>query len=161
MVIIMNNTDELMEAIKEKFMQDLLECFEEVFVDLARESMKSAIKSEVYAKYRPQGYRQYHRRKEQGGLIDDRNIIVEVYRTKDGNIIGHVKNITTGAGKAYELVDVIESGIGYDWETSKIFKMQPYPRPFHENTIERIEKSRWQYHVRRLMNQRGWKTRGK
>lgn len=145
--------------VHEMFMQDLLECFEEVFVDLARESMKQSIKHNVYSKYRPGAY---VRRRENGGLIADENIFVEVYRDKTtGNIIGYVKNITEGVGNAYELDEVIESGIGYDWEDSKIFNLQPFPRPFYDDTIVRIEKANWLWKVRKKMQERGWRAVGK
>ena len=45
--------DALMEQIKEKFISDLLECFEEVFYELAGESMQMAVHKDVFAKYRP------------------------------------------------------------------------------------------------------------
>ena len=66
--------DALMEQIKEKFISDLLECFEEVFYELAGESMELAIAKDVYAKYRPsQSPRGYDRRKFNGGLIAHEN----------------------------------------------------------------------------------------
>lgn len=150
---------EVAEVINEMFMKDLLECFKEIFIDLAKESMRLSIVHNVYAKYRPSSYK---RRREDGGLIADKNMNVEVYRDKTtGNIIGYVKNLATGVNRAYELDGVIESGIGYDWDESRIFKMMPYPRPFYQGTIDRIEASNWVYHVRRKMNMRGWHTVGK
>lgn len=141
------------ELTTELFYKDLLECFKEVFKEIARESMKDSIKQNVYAKYTPT---LYERRMEQGGLIDDRNIIVDIYRdSTTGNIVGFVKNITTGVGKAYELIPIIESGKGYDWDMSKIAQSQ-LPRPFYEATITKIEASRWQNKVSRLLRARGW-----
>lgn len=149
-----------MEQIKEKFINDLLECFEEVFYELAGESMQMAIHKEVFAKYRPSQSPRGYKRRKHDGLDDPNNFQINIYREGD-KVIGYVRNIATGAGKAYMLDEIIESGIGYDWVSSAIYRLQPYPRPFYDNTIERIEASRWQYHVRRLMNQRGWRTRGK
>ena len=154
-------TDVIFEQVKEKFINDLLECFEEVFYELAGESMELAIAKDVYAKYRPsQSPRGYDRRKFNGGLIAHENYNIQIYREGD-KVIGYVRNMAHGVGKAYMLDEAIVEGDQYDWVTSAIYRMQPFPRDFYQGTIERIEKSRWQYHVRRLMNQRGWKTRGK
>ena len=153
--------DLFLKQLKERFINDLLECFEEVFYELAGESMEMAIAKDVYAKYRPsRSPRGYVRRKNHGGLSDPRNFNIQIYREGD-KVIGYVRNMTHGVGKAYMLDEVIVEGDMYDWTTSAIYKMQPFPRDFYKGTIERIETSRWQYHVRRLMNQRGWKTRGK
>lgn len=153
--------DLFLKQLKERFINDLLECFEEVFYELAGESMEMAIAKDVYAKYRPsRSPRGYKRRKYDGGLIAHENFNIQIYREGD-KVIGYVRNMAHGVGKAYMLDEVIVEGDMYDWTTSAIYKMQPFPRDFYKGTIERIETSRWQYHVRRLMNQRGWKTRGK
>lgn len=151
------------KVIEEMFMADLLECFKEIFYDIAVQSMQIAVHKDVYAKYRSTGspYRRYKRRKEEGGLSDPRNFDIQIYREKNGNIIGYVKNITRGVGKAYELDAAIVYGDQYDWLASKIYRLQPFPRDFYQGTIDRIEDSNWVYKVRRLMNQRGWKTTGK
>ena len=156
-----NIEDALLEQIKEKFINDLLECFEEVFEEVAKESMRVAVNKEVYAKYTPsQSPRGYRRRRDDGGLSDTRNYLIDIYREGD-TVIGYVRNMTTGKYKAYMLDEIIESGEGYDWTTSAIYKLQPFPRHMYDGTIERIEKSRWQYHVKKLMNQRGWKSKGR
>lgn len=151
------SSKQLADAISKAFLQDLRECFEEVFYELAGESMEMAIHKEVYAKYRPGAYQ---RRKRNGGLSDPRNFNIEIYRDGD-DIVGYVKNTATGVGKALYLDEAIVEGNQYDWSDSAIAQMQPFPRDFYKGTIDRIEKARWQYHVRRLMNQRGWSTRGK
>ena len=59
-----SQTKVFFEQLKEKFIEDLLECFEEVFYELAGESMELAIAKDVYAKYRPsRSPRGYKRRK--------------------------------------------------------------------------------------------------
>ena len=152
--------DALYEQIKEKFISDLLECFEEVFYELAGESMQMAVHKDVFAKYRPSQSPRGYKRRKHDGLDDPQNFNIQIYREGD-KVIGYVKNMAHGVGKAYMLDEAIVEGDQYDWVTSAIYRMQPFPRDFYQGTIERIEASRWQYHVRRLMNQRGWKTRGK
>ena len=152
-------TKQMADEINKLFLADLYECFEIVFEDLAKESMGLAISKEVYAKYRPMLYKR--RRNQNGGLADPSNFDVQIFQQDNGNIVGIVKNTARGVGKAFEMDEVIVSGMGYDWEDSKIYHMQPFPRDFYSATIERIEASRWKYRVRRLMNQRGWHTVGK
>ena len=148
---------QISEALNEAFLKDLRECFEEVFYELAGECMELAIHKDVYAKYKPS---YYQRRKNHGGLSDPRNFNIDIFRDGD-DIVGYVKNTATGVGRAWRLDEAIVEGNQYDWCGSRIYNMQALPRDFYKGTIERIEKSRWQYHVRRLMNQRGWVTRGK
>ena len=85
-----------------------------------------------------------------------------MYRDRQtGNIIGYVKNVATGEGNAWELDQVIVEGVGYDWVTSNIYYLQPFPRDFYKGTIERIEAENWQWKVRKKMKERGWKPVGK
>lgn len=161
--------EQMASKINELFLKDLYECFEEVFYELAMESMEMAVHKDVYAKYTPSGKGNaytngvggYRRRKGKGGLSDPSNFDIQIYQQPNGNIVGYVRNITRGVGKAFELDEVIVSGMGYDWTDSRIYRMQPFPRDFYQGTIDRIEASNWVYHVRRLMNQRGWRTVGK
>lgn len=163
------STKQMADKINELFLKDLYECFEEVFYELAMESMEMAVHKDVYAKYTPSGkgtaYTNgvggYRRRKGKGGLSDPSNFDIQIYQQPNGNIVGYVRNITRGVGKAFELDEVIVNGMGYDWTESRIYNMQPFPRDFYQGTIDRIEASNWVYHVRRLMNQRGWHTVGK
>lgn len=157
---------QISDEINQLFLKDLYECFEEVFYELASECMELAIHKEVYAKYRPM---QYKRRKSNEslsdphnlGLSNPKNFDIRIYQQTNGNIVGYVRNTTKGVGKAFELDEIIVNGFGYDWENSKIYHMQPFPRDFYSGTIDRIEASRWKYHVRRLMNKKGWHTVGK
>jgi hypothetical protein len=165
--------EQITDEIHQRFLADLYECFKEVFYDLAVKSMHEAVHKDVYAKYRPGGSPNryasdvlgvrggYQRRKDSGGLSDPRNFDIRIFQEENGNIIGYVKNETKGVGKAFELDEVIVSGMGYDWTESRIYRMQPFPRDFYQGTIDRIEATNWVYHVRRLMNQRGWHTIGK
>ena len=71
--------DLFLKQLKERFINDLLECFEEVFYELAGESMEMAVHKEVYAKYRPsRSPRGYKRRKNHGGLSDPRNFNIQI-----------------------------------------------------------------------------------
>lgn len=94
--------------------------------DEARQSMKEAAEEAVYS-YQPKFL---SRRKSDGGLIDDRNIICSV----DGDTLT-VDNVTGlqnlyGGGDTNLLTPIIENG-------EKSYHM-PYPRAFIERTSEKL-----------------------
>lgn len=106
----------------------------EVFV-LARDAIIASVFSEVYGKYEPS---EYQRRYDSGGLADPNNIVmVESQATADGYEIA-VQNQTRDDYDHRLIAPIVESGEGYEWEQSRIYKMQPYPRPFHEKAEEMI-----------------------
>lgn len=80
--------------------------------------VQKKIQSNVYDKYEPT---QYKRRKKNGGLQDT----FQAHEIADGiDTIGIVDN-------RHETI-VVESGEGYTWTNSRIYAMQPFPRPFYE-----------------------------
>lgn len=95
--------------------------------EVARQTLKENVISEVYDKYTPTQY------KRTGGLYQDENIESKM---EDDNTLS-VRSIRTDDGK--DVAEIIESGVGYTWKKSNIYKMQPYPRPFHEETKRELE----------------------
>jgi hypothetical protein len=109
---------------------------QKIKVALEKDVKKQAIKTmqehvvdDVYDKYEPTQY------KRTGGLAQEKNII--------GNMINdntlEIENIRKDEDTGRYVAPVVESGIGYTWEDSKIFNMQPFPRPFVENTAKELE----------------------
>lgn len=94
--------------------------------EATKRQLKENVIEEVYDKYTPS---QYERT---GGLYQDRNIEAVM---KDDNTLT-VRSIRKEDGK--DIAEIIETGVGFDWEDSRIYKMQPYPRPFHEVTAQEM-----------------------
>jgi len=97
------------------------------------------IESDVYAKYDPD---LYIRRRENGGLLDENNYLIEPIENGVS-----ITNVTTDDGYSENFSDystdsntsiapIIEYGEGYSWENSRIYQ-KPFERPFVNNT--RIE----------------------
>lgn len=99
--------------------------------DQARKTMKEQIIEEVYDRYTPSpsGY------KRTGGLHQDKNI--ETTMENDNTLV--VRNIRRDEDSGRLIAPVIESGIGYEWEKSKIYNMQPFPRPFNTETLRELD----------------------
>lgn len=111
-----------------------------------KRTLKENIIDEVYDKYTPTEYERT------GGLYQDRNIEAIV----NGNTLS-VRSTRTERGR--DIAQIIESGIGYEWKDSRIYNMQPYPRPFHYETF--LELQRTLKHVDALkkgLNKLGVKT---
>ena len=93
------------------------------------ERVKTAVSEEtfetVYPAYDPI---QYVRREKHGGLADPDQYEV----TMD-----EATHTLTVADNRHEAV-VVESGVGYDWMNSRIYAMQPYPRPYFANAQARL-----------------------
>lgn len=122
----------------EKYLKTIVNfCLQTDVAQDIKELIKEHVETDVYAKYQPS---QYMRRKENGGLLDDNNYLVKPI--KDGVSI---TNITTDNGYSEEMygdfgthpdtwiVPIIETGIGYSWTESRIYK-KPFARPFIDNT---------------------------
>lgn len=93
----------------------------------ARRVMKENVITEVYQKYSPTNYERT------GGLYQDKNIETKLV---DDNTLT-VRNIREENGR--DIANIIETGTGYDWERSRIYNMQPYPRPFHAETARELD----------------------
>jgi hypothetical protein len=108
-----------------------------------KEEMSQVIKDETYTAYEPASY---ERREDDGGLSDIRNMTTT---TVDNTTIS-IKNETKGnADYAYardgydsgNIDEIIASGSGYKWITSKIFRLQPFPRDFYAGTVARLNQN--------------------
>ena len=116
------------------------------------ELMKEHIQTDVYDKYEPT---QYVRRMEDGGLIDDDNYLIEDI---DNGV--KITNITRDNGYATPsdpdrlVTPIVESGVGYTWRKSKIYQMQPYPRPFVRNTAKDLEEGKLKESMKKALEKR-------
>jgi hypothetical protein len=96
--------------------------------------MKQHIKNDVYDAYTSSAKVPYVRRKENGGLLDNNNFQITFVK---GQLI--VKNITKGKDNNEWIIPIIETGKGYTWEESEIYKTK-LSRPFNELTQDDLEK---------------------
>lgn len=129
-------------------MSDLLEQFENwktkldkavdesLLSEVAEEAaivMKEKIQTEVYGAYIPT---QYVRREGNGGLLDEKNI---KYTLKQPHnlIVENVAHDNGYTGTNRYISNVVETGKGYTWENSKIYKSS-LPRPFHKPAEEEL-----------------------
>jgi hypothetical protein len=142
------NLDELLADLRKEVENSLKTDVTQKTIELEKEH----IKSDVYAKYEPT---QYSRRKEIGGLLDTENFQVE--DLGDGV---EITNITEDDESGKWIVPTIEYGTGYEWEKSRIYKMQPYPRPFVENTKNDLENGKLKEYMRESLEKKGIKTEG-
>lgn len=125
----------------------------------AKQLMKEHIETDVYDQYSPS---LYIRRAENGGLLDDNNFLIE--KIEDGVSI---TNIDTDDGYSAEYYDdwssdpntwlapIIEYGQGYNWSNSKIYKKQPFPRPFVENTQTDLNNGKGKEYLKKALKKRG------
>lgn len=97
-----------------------------------RQTMKKNIESEVYSKYTP---KEYKRDREDGGLLDDANIPTTLLKSGVLSISSNRTDGNTNVSK------VVTEGIGYTWENSAIYNMQPYPRRFVYQTFLELERT--------------------
>ena len=100
----------------------------------SRETLKKHIQTDVYDQYTSQAAEPYIRRYDQGGLLDDENI--ETVMIDDNTLM--IENTTTNDKFRKYIPEIIESGTGYTWINSEIYRNQPYPRPFVERTFEEL-----------------------
>ena|SRR5690625_1813083 len=92
--------------------------------------LKINIEQEVYDKYEPS---RYVRLRDQGGLLDDRNIFQELVSPDTLS----VRSIRSDRGK--DVANIIETGKGYTWDWT--VGTLPPPRPFHYQTFEDLERT--------------------
>lgn len=96
---------------------------------------------EAVKTYKSSAKVKYQRRGSSGGMSDPKN-----YEIQEGDLSLTVFNNTLG-NSAYEnsdgwdsgyINDIIETGEGYHWRKSEIYENQPWPRPFMEETGDRV-----------------------
>lgn len=121
-----------------------------------KDLIKKHVETDVYAKYSPT---EYIRRKEDGGLLDDENYLI----TPIENGVS-IENITRDDGYATPsdpdrlVAPIVEDGVGYTWEWSKIYQKQPYPRPFIGNTRDELAKGKAKEFLKKSLQGKGFKV---
>lgn len=115
------------EKWKNKLDEAVNNALENEVLDEVKKVMKEEIQERVYDAYTPT---QYIRRKQNGGLLDDKNI---KHHLSTNNHTLYVQNITDNGFT----VETVETGMGYTWENSSIYK-NPFPRPFHKPSEEEL-----------------------
>lgn len=139
---------ELEEYLQEQIMDSLKTDVAEKTIELEKEH----VKIDVYKKYKP---KEYVRRKEDGGLLDDENYLVE--EIENGI---KISNITRDNGYATPsdpdryVAPIVEDGVGYTWEDSEIYQMQPYPRPFIKETRKDLKKGKLKEFMKKALEKR-------
>lgn len=56
------------------------------------------------------------------------------YRVEASDNTITIENVATES----DVFNVVESGVGYTWEHSRIYGMQPFPRPYSQNGIDQF-----------------------
>jgi hypothetical protein len=95
--------------------------------DVARDTMSKHVMSDVYQAYEPTQYQRT------GDLYKDISTTM-----KNDNTL-EIENVARDEESGRLIAPVVESGEGYEWEKSRIYQMQPFPRPFVENTAKELE----------------------
>lgn len=130
-----NDIDELI-----KDLEDAVEKTAPKVAKEMREYEKEAIFENVYNAYSP---KKYKRRYEDGGLIADENIDLEIEKNSDGYTI--IMTNTTRGNKEYGgtsgyIQDVIEEGKGYWTEyLDNVIGARPFIEPTEKKIEERLE----------------------
>jgi hypothetical protein len=112
----------------EKFLnQKINKALAKEVADVARDTMSDHVVSDVYEKYEPTQYQR------SGDLYKD----VKTTMINENTL--EVENTARDEESGRLIAPVVESGVGYEWESSRIYNMQPFPRPFVENTAKELE----------------------
>ena len=93
------------------------------FMELCKDILSTSVNVYVYPEsiYSPSSY---VRRKNAGGLSDKREYEIE----EDPNPWSSVHTISISDNRRE--ANVVNSGSGYTWTRSRIYRMQPFPRPY-------------------------------
>lgn len=127
-----NNLNDLQKYIQ----QQASKVLKTDLAQVATQEMSDTIKEVEYPKYEPTTY---VRQMDEGGLSDVRNMQVEVI---DDNTISITNERMDGSR---DVAEIFATGIGYSWKNSEIYRMQPFPRDFYADTVERLKQN--QKHV--------------
>lgn len=101
------------------------ECLATDISNIADECIQFRVQSNVYDKYQPS---EYERRGANGGIADP-----FMY----SHNVDTATHTLTVVDNRHE-VGVVESGMGYTWTNSRIFGMQPFPRPYFADAQEDV-----------------------
>ncbi len=119
---------------------------ETAVADLMKKNVHESVVENVYAAYEPT---EYERRGDNYGLSD-----INCYRTTTEQdltgVILRLENLAYGNARYAswgrrpsqgwdpgKITNLIETGKGYHWTGSKIYRSMPYPRPFMEAALEK------------------------
>ena len=97
-------------------------------LELVKTYLASSVYRHVYPLYEPT---MYERREESGGIADKDMY----YELED---LGGSNEHTIMISDPRPEVAVVESGEGYEWTGSRIYHMQPFPRPYFSKVDEEL-----------------------
>ena len=129
----MASIEQQLRQLEKRINKDIHDVLYNDVAEVVKDEMTEAIQTSVYDRYSPS---QYQRQMDNGGLTDRNNM----QSTMIGDNTLVVKNIRRDGDR--DVVGVIIDGTGYTWENSRIYSMQPFPRNFYEETIERLLRSK-------------------
>ncbi len=104
--------------------------------EAAKSMLQESVAQNVYGAYAPEAY---VRRGEQNGGLADRSVMEVSYSPAEHLL--QVQDMSRDNGNGRLIAPVVEAGEGYTWYHAKIYKKQPFPRPFHQPAEEAMEKS--------------------
>ena len=151
-----------------KYKKDLLDAtqgiLETAIADLMKKNVSESVETNVYDKYQSTAKVPYIRRGNDGGLSDEDCYFTsteqghnEVTLRLDNLAYGNRRYASWGENPsegfdAGKITNIIESGRGYHWRNSKIYKSMPYPRPFMEHALHRTAAEAEPILIRALKN---------
>ncbi|EML6324840.1 hypothetical protein QCQ60_005184 [Bacillus cereus] len=124
-------------------MGELQKTMESQVVKEVRDTMRESIVAHVYS-FPPSS--RYTRRKEQGGLLDYKNMPYKVSRGSNSIAI-NLKNDTRASTMSFKNVaNIVETGKGYTWTTSEYYRKEhmgdPVARKFTMPTAIKLQTSK-------------------
>jgi hypothetical protein len=135
----MNYIEEQLKNLKTKLKSKIDDALRNEVAEIVTETMLSNIKTEVYDAYNP---KRYERRYDDGGIVDEGNIVSKV----KGNTLT-VENITMSnkeylpkGEKPFKIAGVIEHGSGAGYGEYDYY--DPGARPFLEETRNDLIKNK-------------------
>jgi hypothetical protein len=117
-----NNLKELEAYLNKKISKSL----QTEVASVARDTMSDHVMSDVYSKYEPSEYQRT------GDLYKD----ISTTMANDNTLV--IENVAKDEESGRLYAPIVEEGVGYEWKDSRIYHMQPYPRPFVKNTAKEL-----------------------
>ena len=116
--------------------QSIHRAMEGPVTDSVKAAIVEAVQTEVYDAYERGDYLPYIRRDEVGksGGLQDWNVMESKYDPETMTL--EVQNMSRDDESGRLIAPVVEEGVGYQWEDSRIYAKQPFPRPFHKKAQE-------------------------
>ena len=141
-----NSLDELAQMIQ----KDVNTIMKTDMEKLARRTLKENVIEEVYEKYEPDKYERT------GGLYQDENINSYFDEATNELSIRSVRHENDSRGYR-DIAQIIETGEGYDWKSSRIAQSQQ-ARPFHEITANELRDGLAEETLRQGLRKMGYDT---